>query len=44
MVFRDQKPNLRIDTDAQTAAFGRCLDAGHARRYCNRAEDRFMAV
>ena len=25
--------NLRIDTDAQAAAFGRCLGAGHARRY-----------
>jgi hypothetical protein len=26
-------PNKRIDTDAQTAAFVRCLGAGHARRW-----------
>jgi len=25
-------PNKRIDTDAQTAAFVRCLGAGHAQR------------
>jgi hypothetical protein len=28
-----KRSNLRIDTDAQTAAFVRCLGAGHARRW-----------
>jgi len=28
-----ETPNPRIDTDAQTAAFVRCLGAGHAQRW-----------
>jgi hypothetical protein len=32
-LVQTQTPNKRIDTDAQTAAFVRCLGAGHAQRW-----------